>query len=166
MKLLLSILSFVFHFVLPAQSIGVRLGHSLTPADHVSLHYAHWTNGGVNPAATVYYERSRANGLNYSCYGLDLLGEVAGDRQNESLFGWRAGLGGTVQYESDSWVFKNISVLQRLNYGIAAEGSIECYLTEIFSIHLFAQQKFLFRTVLGSTRFAFGIGLTYTLPGL
>lgn len=155
----------LLHSVLPAQSIGLRIGHSLVPADHVSLRYEHWTNSVINLTGSVFYEQSKANSLRYSNIGFDLLGEYASNRQDElsSLFGWRVGFGGTIQNEIETWLFKNNSFSQRINYGFVGEGAFECYLTENFRLSLFAQQKFLLRPALGSTRFAFGIGLTYNL---
>ncbi|MES2331317.1 MAG: hypothetical protein V4539_17065 [Bacteroidota bacterium] len=149
-----------------AQGIGLRLGHSLTPADHLSIRYEHWTNGAINFAGAAFYERSRANSLNYSCYGIDLLGEYIHDRQNlpDHLFGWRSSLGATIQSEADPWVYKDYSLKRTLNYGLVAEGAVECYLTETFRLSLFAQQKLLLRSALGLTRFAFGLGLTYNFP--
>ncbi|MES2329974.1 MAG: conjugal transfer protein TraO [Bacteroidota bacterium] len=148
-----------------AQSLGLRLGHSLTPADHLSLRYEHWTNGSVNPTAAFFYERSRANCLNYSCYGIDVLGEYVANRASlsDNLFGWRAGIGATILNENEPWLYKTSTFVQRLNYGLACEGAIECYLSEVFRLSLFAQQKLFFRSSLGSTQFLFGLGLTYNL---
>jgi hypothetical protein len=167
MKLFLFIFYFLLHSVLPAQSIGLRFGHSLVPADHVSLRYEHWTNGAINLAGALAYENSRKNSLRYGCFSFDMLGEYVANRNaiSEYLFGWRFGLGATIQNESEPWLFKNISFSQALNYGIVGETSLECYLTENFRASLFAQQKYLLRPALGSLRFAFGIGLTYNLSG-
>ena len=148
-----------------AQSIGLRLGHSLTPADHLSLRYEHWTNGAINFAGSAFLEKSRSSSLQFSCYGLDLLAEYVANRSSLSdyLFGWRAGFGATIQNESEPWLYKNSSFVQRLNYGLACEGAIECYLSDVFRLSLFAQQKLLLRSSLGTTRFLFGLGLTYNL---
>lgn len=148
-----------------AQSIGLRLGYSLTPADHLSLRYEHWTNGAINFAGSAFLEKSRTNSLQFSCYGIDLLGEYVANRGSLSdyLFGWRAGLGATIQNESEPWLYKTSSFVQRLNYGLVGEGAIECYLSEVFRVSLFAQQKLLLRSSLGTTRFLFGLGLTYNL---
>ncbi len=164
MKTFVVCLWIVFGFTnAPAQSLGLRAGHSLTPADYLSLRYEHWTNGTVNPAAAIFYERSHANGLNYSCYGMDLLGEYASKRDaaTDPLISWRSGLGATVQNESEPWLYKSSSFVQRLNYGLVGEGAIECYLSEVFRLSLFAQQKLLLRPSLGSAQFLFGLGLTY-----
>ncbi|MES2331159.1 MAG: hypothetical protein V4539_16260 [Bacteroidota bacterium] len=149
-----------------AQNIGLRLGHSLTPSDHLSLRYEHWTNSAINFSLAGFYERSKANTLNYSCYGIDLLGEYVANRSSltDYLFGWRAGFGATVQNENEPWSLKNHSYAGRLNYGCVAEGAFECYLSEAFRLSLFAQQKLLLRSALGSTRVAFGLGLTYNFP--
>lgn len=146
-----------------AQSIGLRAGLSLTPADYLSLRYEHWTNGAINLAGTVFYERSHESGLNYLCYGIDVLGEYAANGQDvsEHLFGWRAGLGASIQRETEPWSLKNTSFSKNLNYGFVGEGAIECYLTEAFRLSVFAQQKLLLRSSLGVTRFVFGLGLTY-----
>lgn len=150
-----------------AQSLGLRAGHSLTPADHLSLRYEHWTNSTVNFALGCFFERNKSRGLNYSCYGLDLLAEYASSRATDSqpLFGWRGGLGATWQLESEPWLYKDIPASKRINYGLAGEGAIECYLSEVFRLSLFASQKYLLRPSLGSTRFCWGLGLTYNFPG-
>jgi len=124
-----------------------------------------WTNGAINLTGALSYENSRANGLRYGCFSFDVLGEYVANREaiSEYLFGWRFGLGGTIQNENEPWLFKNSSFSQLLNYGIVGESAVECYLTENFRLSLFAQQKFLLRPALGSLRFAFGIGLTYNL---
>lgn len=146
-----------------AQSIGLRLGHTLTPSDHVSLKYEHWTNGVLNFSLAGFFERSRKNALLYSCYGADLLAEysplVAGDPL--PLLSWRAGLGVTWQLVSEPWVYKGLSPYQRMNYGLSSEASVECNLTDVFRLSLFAQQKYLLRRSLGSTRFCLGLGLAY-----
>lgn len=159
MKLLLSLFCFLWHLVLSAQSIGLRAGHSLMPADHVSLHYEHWANGGINLAGSVFLERSRANALNYSCYGIDLLGEYANNPENETMFGWRIGFGGTIQNENEPWLYKNLSFGRRLNFGLVGEAGIEYWLSENFRISLFSQQKILFHRQLGTAAFLFGLGL-------
>ena len=148
-----------------AQSIGLRLGHSLTPADHLALRYEHWTNGAINFAGGAFLEKSRANSLQYSCYGVDILGEYVSNRSSLSdyLFGWRVGLGATIQSENEPWLYKKSSFVQRLNYGMVGEGAIECHLSDVFRLSLFAQQKLLLRSSLGTTRFLFGLGLTYNL---
>jgi hypothetical protein len=165
MKTLVTFLLLAWHSSLPAQSIGLRLGHSLVPADHVSIRYEHWTNSDINLAGSLSYENSRVNSLRYNSFSFDLMGEYVANRQSisEYLFGWRFGLGTTIQNESEPWVLKNTTFSQRLNYGIVGECALECYLTENFRTSVFAQQKYLLRPALGSLRFAFGIGLTYNL---
>jgi hypothetical protein len=167
MKHLFLILCFLINNILPAQSIGLRLGHGLVPADHVSLRYEHWTNSDINFSGALSYENSRANSLRYHCFSFDLLGEYVPNREaiSEYLFGWRFGLGATIQNEIEPWLFKSTTFSQRLNYGLVGETSLECYLTENFRASLFAQQKILLRPALGSLRFAFGIGLNYNLSG-
>ncbi len=164
---------FVFSFVVcvlvlvsvnaNAQSIGIRLGHTLTPSDHVSLKYEHWTNGSVNFSLAGFFERSKRNALNYSCYGADLLAEYSplGAGDPLPLLSWRAGLGATWQLVSEPWLYKGLSPSQRMNYGLAGEASFECNLTDVFRLSLFGQQKYLLRSSLGSTRFCYGLGLAY-----
>lgn len=158
----------LFPILLPAQSIGLRAGHSFLPADHFSLRYEHWTNSGINLAGTVFYEQNKAKSLSYRCIGIDLLGEYESNREDpmSSLFGYRIGLGCTIQHVQEPWLYKYNSFLQRLNYGLAGEASIQCYLTEYFRLDFFFQQKFFFRSRDGSPRFAFGAGLHYRFSGL
>lgn len=165
MKIILSLLCFLCHSLLQAQSVGIRLGHSLVPADHVAIRYEHWTNSNINLAGALTYESTRSNSLRYGSFAFDVLGEYLVNREaiSEYSFGLRLGLGATIQSESEPWLFKNASFPERLNYGVVGEGTLECYLTDNFRLSLFAQQKYLLGPSLGSTRFAFGIGLTYNL---
>jgi hypothetical protein len=148
------------------QSFGIRLGHSLTPADHLSLRYEHWTNSTINFTLAGFAERSRNHSLNYACYGADLLTEYASSRNTDALllWGWRAGLGATWQIEHDPWVYKDLRASGRMNYGAACELSGECFISDVFRLNVFTQQKLLFNTKLGSLRNSFGIGLSYLFP--
>jgi len=147
------------------QRVGVRVGHSLVPADYLSLRYEHWTNGQVNFALAGFFERSRKNLLNYTSYGADLLAEysplVAGDPL--PFFSWRAGIGLTGQVEWEPWLYKDLSFSQRLSYGAVGEGSLDCHLTEAFRLSLFVQQKYFLRRAFAAGRFCFGLGLSYRL---
>ena len=149
-----------------AQSFGIRTGYSLTPAEYVSIRYEHWANSLINLSITTFMERNKFNRLNYFCYGADLLAEYSRFRDVSAMpfFSWRGGLGATWQIECEPWLYKDLSFSKRMNYGFACEGVAECNLTEYFRLSLFAQQKLLFRKQLGSTRFCFGLGLTYNLP--
>lgn len=165
MKFILSILCSLCHLISTAQSIGMRLGHSLFPSDQVCIRYEHWTNGDLNLTGSLAYEASSANSLRYRSFAFDLLGEYVVNRQaiNENGFGLRFGLGACIQNESEPWIFKDASFGQRLNYGLTGEGAVECYLSDSFRLGLFAQQKWLLRRDSGSLCFAFGIGLSYQL---
>lgn len=165
MKFLLSLFFFTWYYLLPAQNISLQLGHCLTPADHVSLRYEHWTNGAINFAIGGFYERSRNQMLNYSCFGVDLLGEYVSNRDADPLpwFGWRLGLGATWQNENEPWLYKGLSFSQRMNYGFIGEASIDCHISESFRLGVFGQQKFLARKALGAMQFCFGLALCYRL---
>lgn len=149
-----------------AQSVGVRLGHSLVPADHLSLKYSHWTNGAVNFSLAGFFERSRKYALDYSYYGADLLAEYVPLRAGDPLplFSWRAGAGLTAGRATEPWLLKDIPSSASWNYGAVGEAVLQCSLTDIFRIDLFAQQKLLFHSPPGSTHFVFGLGLNYCLP--
>lgn len=151
-----------------AQSFGVRLGHSLTPADYLSLRYEHWTNRAINFTLAGFAERSKSHSLNYACYGADLLAEYASSRSSDALplWGWRAGLGATWQIENDPWVYKGLRTASRMNYGVTCELSGECFISDAFRLNVFTQQKLLFNTRMGSLRNCFGLGLTYLFPSL
>lgn len=147
------------------QSISLRAGHSFTPASHLSLHYEHWTNGAVNLSFGGFMERSRKNNLNYSAYGVELLGETASNREGFSAgaFGWRGGIGGVWQVESDPFVYKDWPLKKRMNYGLTGELSGEWFMTESFSLRSILQQKIFFNKELGRYRFMLGLALAYRL---
>lgn len=166
MKALVVCFWMLWGVVANAQSFGLRVGRNLTPADYFSLRYEHWTNGVLNFSLAGFAQRSRSHAMNYSCYGMDLLTEYASSRNRDALpvFGWRAGLGAAFQVEKDPWVNKALSTGYPINYGIVAELSGEWYMTEVFLLSLFAQQKLLMRSSLGSRQACFSIGLNYQFP--
>ena len=148
-----------------SQGIGLRLGHSLVPATQFAVRYEHWTNSNINFSLSPFFEKAKFNGLNYSCLGADLLAEFTPARQMEgtSLINWRTGFGLSWQVENEPWLYKGLSFMQRMNYGVVGEASLQCYLTETFRLNTFIQQKYLLRKQMGTTRFCFGLGLTYNL---
>lgn len=163
MKAVIGVVALLISYCIQAQSIGIRAGYSLYPADHLSLKYEHWTNGRINFALTGFKERSRRQRLNYGCYGLDLLAEYSNITDPLPVFSLRFGLGATVQFVSEPWLYKSLSFFQRMNYGVAAETSIEWHATETFRIGVFGQQKFLLCNSPGRSRGCFGLGLMYRL---
>lgn len=165
MKFILAFfLLFVFSYGF-SQAIEVRAGHSLTPADYVSLRYEYYTNNSINFSAKVFLGSSNKNNLNYSACGLDLMTEYYSNLGYNSDHKWelKAGLGGTIQIENEPWIYKGWGAGRRTNYGIVGEVAIEWAMTDQFSLTGFVQQKYLFNKALGTTGFAFGIGLKFNL---
>ena len=147
------------------QSIALHAGRSLFPADYIGIQYAHYSNSQVNLSVGLNTETSRKSGLHYTSYGLDLLAQYdfGNDKNVNQLFNVKAGFGSTCQVENEPWVYNGLSLKQRINYGFLAELEGELMVSESFGLLVFAQQKFLFNKALGSTAFAFGIGLRFHL---
>jgi hypothetical protein len=148
-----------------SQSIGILAGHFALPADYFSLRYSHYSNLPINGAIGIFRESSHTGGLNYSSYGLDVLGEYTSTQgsYDQKVFGFKAGVGASWQIENEAWVYQGLSRSQSMNYGLVGELTGEWNMTENFSLSVFGQQKFLFNKSLGSTRFSFGIGLKFNL---
>ncbi len=145
-----------------SQSIELRGGQSIFPANYVSLRYNHYTNSEVNISGGVFTESSRKNRLHYNVYGADLLGQYASSCDgDDSKFSYRAGLGATCQLESEPWVYKDMNTGQKINYGLLGELAGEWNMTNVFSLSVFVQQKYLFNKDLGTKHFVFGLGLAY-----
>lgn len=136
-------------------AIELRAGKTLLPGDYAAVRFQQPTNYDFQFSAKAFAERSRRNGLNYAGIGLDVLVEYPFE-----IF--RIGIGPTIHYESEPWVLRESSFSQRLNYGICAEGGAELFLTDVFAITAFANQKYLFNKSLGQTSFVFGLGLKYS----
>lgn len=161
MKLLLITLFMSCLFCARSQWIDLRCGHTLTPADYVSLGYEQPTNTALNFSLRGFLENSHKNNLNYSAYGLDIIAitQTGTDR----TFSLRGGIGATVQIENEPWIYKNLTTKQKMNYGLVGELTGEWNMTENFSLSVFGQQKFLFNKSLGTTHFVFGGGLKFNL---
>ena len=168
MKQPAKILFWVLFFLLPsaiiyAQSIGIHAGRSVLPADYFSLRYTHYSNYPINAAVGVFAERSHSHGLNYSAYGFDLLGEFASNQNEPTVFAFRVGMGGSFQMENEPWLYKDLSFKQRINYGLVGELAGEWWMSGNICLTVFTQQKWLFNKSLGTSRFAYGIGLKILL---
>ncbi len=165
-KILLGILS----YSLPAENInsqymGVQAGHSILPADYFSLRYTHYSNLPINAAIGIFYEASHTGGLNYTNCGLDILAEYASSQGDfdKNIFGFRLGAGLSWQTENEPWIYQGLSAGKRMNYGLIGELAGEWGLSQNFCLSAFVQQKILFNKPLGTTRFAFGLGLKICL---
>jgi len=147
------------------QSIALYAGRSLFPADYIGIQYAHYSNSQFNLCVGANMETSKKSGLHYTSYGLYLLAQYdfGNDENVNQVFNVKAGVGATCQVENEPWVYSGLSLRQRINYGLLAELEGEWMLSESFGLLGFAQQKFLFNKALGSTAFAFGIGLRFHL---
>lgn len=148
-----------------SQSIGILAGHYAFPADYFSLRYSHYSNLPVNGAIGIFRESSHTSGLNYSSYGIDVLGEYASTQgdYDQHVFGFKAGIGASLQIENEAWVYQGFNGSQRMNYGIVGELTGEWGMSSHFCLSAFVQQKVLFKKPLGTTRFVFGLGLKILL---
>ena len=148
---------------LHAQAIAVTAGHSLIPGDYFGVGYSHYTNSAINAKINLYSESSRKNGLQYSAYGIDLLGEYASNQNEQTVFAFRLGLGACGQIENEPWIYATYSSSNKMNYGLIGEAAGEWWMSEHFCLSVFVQQKHLFNSTLGNTRFVFGLGLKFHL---
>ncbi|MES2329653.1 MAG: hypothetical protein V4539_08630 [Bacteroidota bacterium] len=149
-----------------AQSVEVRFGKSLMPAMYAAIKYERVTSTPTNVSAKLFYESMQKNSLDYSCFGLDILGDYytpVGDN-TDHLFECKLGFGGTVQIENEPWVYKEYPVSNRLNYGLVGEFAGEWAMSEAFSLTTFLQQKYLFNKNLSHTNFLFGVGIKFNIP--
>lgn len=148
-----------------AQSISLRFGKNLTPSDHVSLRYEHWTNGALNLSLGGFFERSRKNNLNLSVLGAEALAEWAGNREGYAAdaFGLRAGAGLSWQVENEPWIYKDWPFKRRSSFGLLGEFGAEWFMTDQFTLRGSLQQKILLNPHLGRYRFLLGLSLAYRL---
>ena len=147
------------------QSIEVRGGKSFSSSDYVGLKYRHTTSTMIDVSAAVFLEAFQKNGLHYSNFGLDLMGEYytpIGDNTDHA-FEVKLGLGITANAENEPWILKEYPFSKRLNYGLIAEVAGEWCVSQNFSLTAFAQQKYLLSKLLGNTRFIIGIGIKLNL---
>lgn len=148
-----------------SQSIGILAGNFASPSDYFSLRYSHYSNLPVNGAIGIFGESSLKNGLNYSSYGLDVLGEYASTQgsDGQNVFGFKVGVGASWQIENEPWVYRDWPFKKRMNYGLVGEVAGEWFMTPAFSLSMFAQQKYLFNPALGRYRLVLGLGLAYRI---
>jgi hypothetical protein len=147
-----------------AQRITLTGGKTLVPGIYTGLRYSHYTNSEINISGGLFLENANLNTLRYRAYGIEVLGEYGfSEDPDESIFAFKAGLGGTAEIDTELWVYKNWPLTKRINYGIISELSSTWNMTQVFALSAFAQQKFLFNKILGTTHFLFGASLSYRL---
>lgn len=146
-----------------SQEIELRGGATIMPGIYTSLRYEHYTNSAVNLAGGVFLEGSRKNRLSYSAMGVDLLAQYKTATDDRPVFSFKGGLGATGELVQEPWVYKDIGVSRRINYGVLADAAGVLRLTDAFSLSAFVQQKILFNKLTGSTHFIFGLGISYSL---
>lgn len=146
-----------------SQSVEIRGGKSFSLSDYAALRYRHTTSTSIDLSVAAFVQGMQKNGLQYSAFGLDLLGEYytgLGDN-TDHLFECKLGIGGTLHHENEPWLYKDWPFAKRLNYGVCAEVTGEWSMSENFSLSLFTQQKIFLNPLLGKTQFTLGLGLVY-----
>ncbi len=146
------------------QSIGIFAGKSKLPSDYIAIKYAHPSNYIFQFSAQIFMEASKLYGLRYSAYGLDLLTEYTSnqDPSSTTLFSYRLGAGASIQLENEPWLYGGWKASKKIGFGLVGEASGEWAMSSVFSLSAFVQQKILFNKNLGTTRFVFGLGLSYS----
>jgi hypothetical protein len=146
-----------------AQSLCLRGGKSLVPADYFSLRYTHPTNGKLHFVFGVYHERSHRDLLQYTSFGMDLMTELYSnhaERLDQGL-GLSSAIGLCWQAEHEPWLYKDWPLSKRSSFGLAGEINAHWFLSSAFTLSSFFQQKMLFNPLLGRYRLMGGLGIHY-----
>jgi hypothetical protein len=119
-----------------AQSVEIRVGRSLALADYAALRYEANTNAHLSYSASFFMQRTRINGLNYSAYGMDMMAVYATNlaAHTGDVFACKFSLGPSCQFENEPWVYAGLKTNQKINYGLAAEATLEWAMTDAFNI--------------------------------
>lgn len=165
MKISFLILFLISRICSSGQNIALQVGRNFLPADYVALRYEHWSNSPLHLCVSGYMERSQKKGLNYAAYGADLLLNCYASNQSyeDGRFGLKSGLGINWQIEHEPWLYRNWSFAQRSSFGLTGEITGCWFLTDVFTMNCFFQQRILFNHLLGRSRIALGLELAYRL---
>ena len=161
MKLSLTVIAMLYVLYPQAQAVELRAGSAL-PSLYCSAGYERYTNSFLDLSVRGFFESSKKRNLDYHAFGLDVMMQTRLNR--EQKFSGRATFGGTIQKESEPWVYKEWPFKRKLNYGLVGEFSANWMMSSYFDLNLFAQQKLLFNRALGLTQFVCGLGLRYEFP--
>lgn len=148
-----------------AQSISLRAGKTFTPADYLSIRYDHWSNHPIQFSLGSFIERSHHHNLQYAAFGFDLLMSCRTnpDGYRSGAFGYKGSVGLNWQVEHEPWLYKDWPFAKRASFGLTGELTGSWYLSEAFTLHSYLQQKMLFNSLLGRSRFLIGLGIDYQL---
>ena len=148
-----------------AQSISLRAGKTFTPADYLSIRYDHWSNHPIHFSLGSFMERSHQHNLQYRAWGVDLLMSCRNnpDGYRSGTFGYKGSVGLNWQVEREPWLYKDWPFSKRSSVGLTGELTGSWYLSDAFTLHSYLQQKILFNSLLGRSRFLVGLGIDYQL---
>jgi hypothetical protein len=148
-----------------SQSVEFRYGKTFSVGAYAGLRYRTTTSTTIDVSVAGFINSLQRNGLNYTSYGIDLMGEYytpVGDN-TEHLLEVKAGMGATVMIDNELFIYKQLPFGKRLNYGVVGELTGEWCVSENISLTLFTQQKFLFNKNLSSYCFTAGLGIKLNL---
>jgi hypothetical protein len=148
-----------------SQSLELRYGKTFSVGAYAGLRYRTATSTTLDISIAAFINSLQRNGLNFTSYGIDLMGEYytpVGDN-TEHLFEVKAGMGASCMVDNEPFLYKELPVLKRLNYGVMVELTGEWCVSENFSFTLFTQQKFLFNKNLSGYCFTAGLGIKLSL---
>jgi hypothetical protein len=117
MKSILFFLVFAFAFIIAnaqaienSQSLEFRYGKTFSVGAYAGLRYRTTTSTTIDVSVAGFINSLQRNGLNYTSYGIDLMGEyyhTVGDN-TEHLFEVKAGMGATVMIDNEPFVYKDL----------------------------------------------------------
>ena len=147
------------------RALEIRYGRTGTPGDLFTLLHERYLSEKLNLVIAGSAEFSRKNLINYHCYSLDALAMYysnLGFRTNGD-FEFKAGVGVSMNYSTEPNLYKNLSVTQKINYGLAFTAVGEWAFTDDLSLTGSITQRLYKKKALGMFAYDFDIGLKWKI---
>lgn len=147
----------------PYHSWNFSYGRTGTPGDQMKIGLEYAKADKTSFVTEVGVELSRFKDIRYSSYSLGITGRyyLVGNTYmtSKKKINVMAGLGGVIQLENESSVYKNLDIGKRMNYGVNGQIVGEYFYDPTIGFFLAGEQKVLFNETLGKYNYSISVGI-------
>lgn len=147
----------------PYHSWNFSYGRTGTPGDQLKIGLEYSSADKTSFVTEVGVELSKYKDIRYSSLSLGVIGRyyLVGNTYmtSKKKINVLAGLGGVIQLENESSVYKNLDLGKRMNYGVNGQLLGEYFYDPTIGFFIAGEQKVLFNETLGKYNYSISFGI-------
>ncbi len=147
----------------PYHSWNFSYGRTGTPGDQLKIGLEYSNAPKSSFVTEVGAELSKYKDIRYSSFSLSVTGRyyLVGNTYmtSKKKINVLAGLGGVIQLEKESSVYKNLDLGKRMNYGVNGQLLGEYFYDPTLGFFIAGEQKVLFNETLGKYNYSISFGI-------